>query len=144
MAACNQTNSSGKKEKKESAAIPQKQNNIKQKPIPIDTSKPVAAFEANMEDQVNNNDFIVKVFPTSTDDRFRINIQYGANTASDEFNMLPSEYYKKIALVKGENNNECILGFIDNNGKFNKMKLITGSGTSIGIKTLKKYYLSTK
>lgn len=142
MEACNQTNSSSKK--KEKTVNHNEQNIPKHKAIAVDTTKPVATFEENMQDQVTDNDFIVKVFPAAADDKFKIDIQYGGNTASDEFDMLPPEYYKKIALIKGDDNNECILGFIDKDGKFNKMKLITGSGTSISIKTLKAYYLSTK
>lgn len=146
LAACNQTHSSYKHEKgkREKSNIPNEQTIKKHNATSIDTSKPVAIFEANMQDQLDNNDFIVKVFPTTEDDKFKIDIQYGGNTASDELKMLPPEYYKKIALTKGSNNNECIVGFTDNDGKFNKMKLITGSGTSISIKTLKAYYLSTK
>lgn len=144
LAACNQTNSSHKKEKKEKSVIPNEQNIKKHKATSIDTTKPVATFEANMQDQLDNNDFIVKVFPTTEDDKFKMDIQYGGNTASDALKMLPPEYYKKIVLTKGNNNDECIVGFIDNDGNFNKMKLITGSGTSISIKTLKAYYLSTK
>lgn len=144
LAACHQTNSSHKKAKKEKPVISNEQNVKDHKAISIDTTKPVAVFEANMRDQLDNNDFIVKVFPTAEDDKFKIDIQYGGNTASDELKMLPPEYYKKIALTKGNNSNECIVGFIDKDGKYNKMKLITGSGTSIIIKTLKAYYLSTK
>lgn len=147
LAACNQTNSPGKngtEEESGKAVTHHEKSNKKIKPTSIDLAKPVATFEVNMQDPLNNIDFIVKVFPTMDDDKFKIDIQYGANTASDELKMIPSEYYKKISLIKGNNNNECIVGFIDNSGRFNKMKLITGSGTSISIKTLKAYYLSTK
>lgn len=110
----------------------------------VDVNTPVASIELNKEDAVTDNDFTVQVFPTHKKDVFTIEIKYGGNAAKDEVTMLPKSYYKEIALRKGKNANECLLGFIDNKGKFNTMKSITASGTHIGIKTVKAYYLSTK
>lgn len=111
---------------------------------PVDTGKPVAVLSLNEDDEVSDNDFKVEIFPTEKEDIFKISIRYGGNTAGDELTMLPKSYYEKIALKKGKDGNECIVGFVDTKGKFNEMKSITASGTYIGIKTLKAYYLSTK
>lgn len=129
------------KEKEKKEHIEKKEKPVHQKP---DINTPVVTFEANTEDEVTDNDFIVKVFPTNTTDVFEVEIRYGGNVAKDDVTMVPKEYYKKISLRKGSNDNECILGFIDTEGNFKEMKSITASSTKIGIKTLKAYYLSTK
>jgi hypothetical protein len=109
-----------------------------------DTSEPEVIYRQNMNDQVTDNDFVVKLYPTSKADVFRLDIHYGGNAASDEVSMLPREYYKRFELRRGASDQECILGFIDPEGKFNKMTMITGSGTSIAIRKLKAYYITTQ
>lgn len=111
---------------------------------PVDTSRPVAQFSNNLDDQVTNNDFKVSLYPTAEETVFKIDIRYGGNEVHQEITMLPHSYYRRIVLKKGDGSGQCILGFVDMDGKFNEMKLITASGTSIGIKTLKEYYLSTQ
>jgi hypothetical protein len=73
-----------------------------------------------------------------------LDIRYGGNRATDEVSMLPPDYYKKIELRKGAVPGQCILGFVDNEGKFNEMTLITASSTRISIRKLKAYYLSNQ
>lgn len=142
ITACNnsRTNHSEQPDRKEKKSEQKKTETVEQK---LDTNQAVATYETNTEDNVTNNDFIVKVFPTNTTDVFEIDIQFGGNAARDNVTMVPKAYYKKISLKKGNSDNECILGFIDTEGKFNEMRSITGSSTKIGIKTLKAYYLST-
>jgi hypothetical protein len=143
MSACNQqkTGKSRRAKPDSSVSTPKKKAGDKKK---TDINKPVAALTLNTDDEVTDNDFTVEVFPTRKQDVFSIKITYGGNTAGDEVTMLPESYYKKIALRKGKNDNECLMGFIDKKDNFNEMKSITASGTQIGIKTLKAYYLSTK
>lgn len=143
MVACNQNNKT-QNTKRIDKDTPAKVPERKRQAPAVDTDKAVATFELNTNDEVTDNDFKVQVYPTHTQDVFKVNIQYGGNTASDQLTMLPKEYYSKIALRRGSSNNECILGFVDKKGAFNKMKSITATGTHIGIKTLKAYYLSTK
>lgn len=110
----------------------------------VDTLKPLAVFTDNMEDAVTDNDFSVKVFATGKTDIYRAMIRYGGNEVHDEIDMLPREYYKRIVLKPGAEHGQCIIGFDDPQGKFNEMKLITASGTRIGIKTLRAYYLTNQ
>lgn len=109
-----------------------------------DTSKPVAEYSANLNDDVTNNDFIVKLYPTLEQTVFQARIRYGGNEVSQDITMIPKEYYRRIILEKGDEDGTCVLGFEDPDGKFNEMKLITGSGTQIGIQTIKAYYLSNQ
>lgn len=109
-----------------------------------DTGNPVASFSANMDDVETNNDFVVKVYPAKKPKQYKITIQFGANHAQDEVDFPPKQYYKEIALRKGSTNDECLLGFIDNNGDFKEMKLISCTTTQIKIKSLKAYYFTTK
>lgn len=109
---------------------------------PPDTSRPVARYAANQEDAVTNNDFVVTIYPTLEPRVFTARISYGANEVRQDITMLPKSYYREITLKKGPGEGQCIFGFTDADGKFNEMKLISGSPTSIGIKTLKEYYLS--
>ena len=119
------------------AAVPAKQ----QKP---DTSRPVAEYAENLDDQVTNNDFVVRLYPTLEATVFNADIRYGGNEVHQDITMLPSSYYKRIELKKGPLEGTCILGFVDPDGKFNEMKQIAASGTSIEVKTLKEYYLSNQ
>lgn len=143
VSSCNQhkTGEAGETNTDSAVSLPDKDTVVEET---IDINKPVAAIELNKNDAVTDNDFIVQVFPTRKPNVFSIQIKYGGNAAKDEMTMLPKSYYKEIALRKGKNPNECLLGFIDKKGKFNTMKSITASGTHIGIKTVKAYYLSTK
>lgn len=136
MVACQNKAPGSGKEAKAAAAMTRKSV--------VDTSKAVATYTANMEDQVTDNDFIVKIFPTSDETLFKADIRYGGNEVQEEISMLPKSYYKRIALKKKTGDGQCILGFTDTEGTFNEMKLITASRTSIGIKTLRTYYLSTQ
>jgi hypothetical protein len=111
---------------------------------PADTTEPVVIYSQNLDDQVTDNDFIVKVYPTLQDDQFRLVIRYGANRATDEVSTLPPQYYTSIQLRKGASPGQCILGFVDKKGVFNEMTLITASSTRIGIRKLKAYYLSNQ
>lgn len=112
--------------------------------VATDTTKPVVIYSQNLADKVTDNDFIVKVYATGRNDAFRLDIRYGGNRATDEVSMLPPDYYKKIELRKGAVPGQCILGFVDNEGKFNEMTLITASSTRISIRKLKAYYLSNQ
>lgn len=109
-----------------------------------DTTKPVVIYSQNLADRITDNDFIVRVYPTAQEDEFRLEIRYGGNRATDQVSMLPPDYYKKIELRKGAMPGQCILGFVDNEGKFNQMTLITASSTRISIRKLKEYYLSNQ
>lgn len=111
---------------------------------PPDTSRPVAVYEENLEDQVTDNDFRVGLYPTVEATVFEAHIQYGGNVVRQDITVLPKSYYKRLVLKKGPTEGTCIMGFTDPDGKFNKMKLITASGTSIEVKTLKQYYLSNQ
>lgn len=111
---------------------------------PADTTTPVVIYSQNLDDQVTDNDFVVKVYPTLRDDQFRLVIRYGGNKATDEVSMLPPEYYTRIQLRKGASPGQCILGFVDTKGVFNEMTLITASSTRISIRKLKAYYLSNQ
>jgi hypothetical protein len=109
-----------------------------------DTSRPVAEYSENLDDQVTNNDFVVRLYPTVEATVFNADIRYGGNEVHQDITMLPSSYYKSIELKKGPSEGTCILGFVDPEGKFNEMKQIAASGTSIEVKTLKEYYLSNQ
>jgi hypothetical protein len=142
--ACNE-NASDQKAKQGKGAIRHENHNVSGTGnVREDIHQPVAVFEQNMQDKVTDNDFIVKVFPDSIPNQYRLEIHYGGNEAQDNVTMLPRKYYKKIELRKGETDQECIFGFRDTEGKFNEMKLISVSGTQISIKTLRTYYLSTQ
>ncbi len=109
-----------------------------------DLNKPVAVFSANKADEVTNNDFIVRVFPTEDPQEFKVEIQFGNNKAQDKVNFPPPKYMKKVVLKKGSRENTCILGFMGNEGKFNEMKEIVCTTTTIKINALKAYYFTTK
>jgi hypothetical protein len=109
-----------------------------------DTSRPVAEYTENLDDQVTNNDFVVRLYPTVEATVFTADIRYGGNEVHQDITMLPQSYYKRIELKKGPSEGTCILGFVDPDGKFNEMKQIVASGTSIEVKTLKEYYLSNQ
>lgn len=109
-----------------------------------DTSQPVATYGENLDDQVTDNDFRVGLYPTVEATVFEAHIQYGGNEVHQDITVLPKSYYKRLVLKKGPSAGTCIMGFTDPDGKFNEMKLITASGSSIEVKTLKQYYLSNQ
>lgn len=143
ICSCNpQKNKESKESKKDTPAETEVKKPVERKaPAP---GTPVASLTLNEEDEVTDNNFTVEIFTTAKPEVFKIDVRYGGNEATDEFTMLPEEYYTKIMLRPGKSDNEIILGFLDKDGKFNVMKSVTASGTHIGIKTLKAYYLSTK
>lgn len=124
------------------------QERIKQQDQPkkqnTNTGKLAATFRLNMDDAVTNNDFIVNVYPENKTSQYKLVIQYGGNYAQDVVDFPPEKFIQKIELRKGNTNSECILGFIDNNGDFREMKLISCTTTQIKIKSLKAYYFTTK
>ncbi len=144
---CNQT---GKEQNKKSenktsqSAIPEDRPKAKSKKEKVDLNKPVATYQANMEDEVTNNDFTVQVYPTENPKTFKVDIQFGGNKAQDKADFPPPQYFDKISLKKGDKPNSCILGFIGKKGKFNELKEIVCTTTSIKINTLKAYYFETK
>lgn len=144
---CNQsqkntnTNTTGSN-KQQDTSRKQKKEEVEKNPV--DVNKAVATFTQNMDDEVTNNDFIVNVYPTTTQNYYKVVIEYGANKAQDKIEFPPRQFYKEIALRKGKTNGECILGFIGNDGEFNEMNLISGSTTQIKIKALKAYYFTPK
>lgn len=111
---------------------------------PLDPHVAVASYQHNMDDEWDNNDMVIQVFPSAKNDVYRLDMQYGQNKASDEVTLPPREYYQKVALRQGSTDDECILGIVDKDGKFLEMKSIKCSTTSIKVTTLKAFYISNQ
>jgi hypothetical protein len=116
-----------------------KKNEVVKKDVAINT--PLAVFRSNLQDAVTDNDFIVKIFPLADGKMIRLDIRFGGNEVEDSVQMLPPDYYKKMAIHPGSDSNNCIVGFIDNDNHFREMIQIFGSPTAINLKTLHEYFL---
>ena len=140
-----QLDTKNKKEEKTTREEPAKdENKPKRQKKEVDVNTPVATYSANMEDEVTNNDFEVKIFPTEDPRAFKLTIRFGENRAQDKVEFPKPEYYEQVALRKGKDSNACLIGFIGKDGAFNKMKEVVGTTTQISINHLKSYYFKTK
>ncbi|GAA4316243.1 hypothetical protein [Compostibacter hankyongensis] len=110
---------------------------------PVDTTKAVAVFSRNKEDQFEDNDFTVQIFPTGNELVFRLDMRYGMNHAADKLTIPSDDIFKEMAIQPGEDNDHCIVGFNDKTGRFREMIEISGSRTRISMRTLRKYYIET-
>lgn len=114
---------------------------IKEKPVDLQT--PITVYSDNLDDEDENNDLYVKVYPTKKENQFKLSIKFGANEAESIAYFPDPEYFQKVALRKSDQPNTCVLGFIGKEGDFHELSEIVCSTTQIKINKLKTYYLKT-
>lgn len=100
---------------------------------------PVAIFDEPIGDGLNDWHFTAKLFETKKRFRYLLDMRYQEITASDTIRFPNFGMEPQPKIQKGENKLECILGFLDKEGKFREYVKVFVEDGELRLKTLKHY-----
>lgn len=108
------------------------------------STEPVAQYIANVDDDLNEWYFKVKVYQTSDRFSFNVAMQYQEITGEQLINIPNLGIEPKIELRNGSKKYSCIIGFLDKEGTFREYKEVSVQNESLKMTTLKQYSVTTQ
>ena len=107
-------------------------------------SAAVASYEEKVDDALNDWRFSAKLFETKERFRFLLEMKYQEMSETDTIKFPNFGMEPQPKIQKGENKNECIIGFLDKEGKFREYVKVFVVDDQLRLKTLKHYSIVEK
>jgi len=140
LASCNQHQSQEPETKttseRSSEIISEERDNVQ--------SAAVAAYEEKLDDALNDWRFSAKLFETKERFRYLLKMQYQEMAVTDTIKFPNFGMEPQPKIQKGQNKYECIIGFLDRDGKFREYVKVFVDDEQLRLKTLKHYSIVEK
>jgi hypothetical protein len=107
-------------------------------------SSAVASYEEKVDDALNDWKFSAKLFETKERFRYLLEMEYQEMSATDTIKFPNFGMEPQPKIQKGENKHECIIGFLDREGKFREYVKVFVDDDQLRLKTLKHYSIVEK
>lgn len=116
--------------------------------VPQDRStvskEPVATFSEKVKNPLNDWRFQVQLFETPKTFRYLMKLEFEEMRESDTLKIPNLGFEPKLKIIKGNEPNSCIIGFMDKKDKFREYKKVIASNNRLRVITLKHYAVYTK
>jgi hypothetical protein len=127
--------SSGSSHQADAVKAAQKVPDTRANPNP----QPVQEYRVKLPNRADDWYFLVQLFETAKTFEYRVKLQYEEVRGEDTIRIPNMGTEPKPVLKKGDEENSCIIGFIDNKGVFREYKKAYFKDDQLGITTLKHY-----
>jgi hypothetical protein len=107
-------------------------------------AEPVATFSQKIENPLNDWKFQVQLFETPKTFRFLMKLEYEEMKEADTLKIPNLGFEPRLKIVKGEEPNSCIIGFLDKKDQFREYKKVIAKNNNLKVITLKHYAVYAK
>lgn len=101
--------------------------------------EPVATFTQKIKNPLNDWKFQVQLFETSKTFRYLMRLEYEEMKEIDTLKIPNLGFEPRLQIMKGEEPNSCIIGFLDKKDQFREYKKVIAKDNHLKVTTLKHY-----